>query len=139
MTDHFTVFQLKQDIAAGRVKSRAITQAILDRIRRYDSAIGAYINVFVDKALEQAQAVDDKITAGRPVGPLAGVPIAIKDNLCYTEGLTTCGSKILGNFKPPYNAHVVERLLAADRYLGKTNSTNLRWHQHRKTPALKRP
>jgi len=122
MTDHFTVFQLKQDIAAGRVKSRDITQSFLDRIHRYDTAIGAYLSVFADKALQQAQAVDEKIAAGQPVGSLAGIPIAVKDNLCYTEGLTTCGSKILGNFKPPYNAHVVEKLLAADAViLGKTN------------------
>ena len=66
--------------------------------------------------------VDQKIAAGIPVGPLAGIPIAVKDNMCYTEGKTTCGSKILANFKPPYNAHVVEKLLAADAViLGKTN------------------
>jgi len=73
-------------------------------------------------ALEKAAYVDSRIAAGEPVGQLAGVPIAIKDVLCTTFGATTCASKILENFHAPYNATVVEKLLAADAVIvGKTN------------------
>jgi aspartyl-tRNA(Asn)/glutamyl-tRNA(Gln) amidotransferase subunit A len=117
-----SILQTKEQIRSGQRKSAEITAGILKRIEQYNPSIGAYLSVFADKAIQQANDVDQKIAAGIPVGALAGIPIAVKDNMCYTEGKTTCGSKILGNFKPPYNAHVVEKLLAADAIiLGKTN------------------
>jgi aspartyl-tRNA(Asn)/glutamyl-tRNA(Gln) amidotransferase subunit A len=122
MFDNLSAIELKTQIAAGKVRSQDVTAAMLERVSKYDTAIGAYLNIFAEKAIEQAKAVDAKIAAGQPVGAMAGVPVAIKDNICYSEGLTTCGSKILANFKPPYNANVVEKLLAADAViLGKTN------------------
>jgi len=106
--------QLRDDIAAGKVKSLAATEAVLEAIRKYEPIVGAYISTFEDHAMAKAAQVDDKVTAGQTVGALAGVPVAIKDNMCTTFGATTCASKILENFHSPYNATVVKKLLDAD-------------------------
>jgi aspartyl-tRNA(Asn)/glutamyl-tRNA(Gln) amidotransferase subunit A len=122
MLEGLNAIQLRENIRSGKIQSRQAAEYALKRIEKLNPFIGAYLNVFADKAMEQAGAIDAKVAAGKPVGLLAGVPIAVKDNICYTEGTTTCGSKILANFRPPYNAHVVEKLLAADAViLGKTN------------------
>jgi len=122
MLEGLNAIQLRENIRSGKIQSRQAAEYALKRIEKLNPSIGAYLNVFADKAMEQARAIDAKVAAGKPVGLLAGVPIAVKDNICYTEGTTTCGSKILANFRPPYNAHVVEKLLAADAViLGKTN------------------
>ena len=114
--------ELREQIAAGRIKSAAATEAVFERMERYERVIGAYISTFKEQALARACEIDDKIAAGRQPGPLAGVPVAIKDNICTTFGTTTCASKILENFRAPYNAAVVEKLLAADAVIvGKTN------------------
>ena len=120
--EYTTAKQLRDAIAAGSVTSVAATQAIFDRIDKYEPTIGAFISTFADYALEKASQVDKKIAAGDTLGPLAGVPIAIKDNMCIDHGATTCGSKILENFHAPYNANVVEKLNAADAVIiGKAN------------------
>lgn len=120
--EYTTAKQLRDAVAAGSVTSVAATRAIFDRIDKYEPTIGAFISTFADYALEKASQVDKKIAAGEPVGPLAGVPVAIKDNICIDHGATTCGSKILENFHAPYNANVVEKLKAADAVIiGKTN------------------
>ncbi len=114
--------QLRDRIATGKIKSTAATEAVFNAIKKYEGAIGAYISIFEKQALAKAKEVDDKIAAGEAVGELAGVPVAIKDNMCTTFGATTCASKILENFYSPYNATVIERLLAADAVIvGKTN------------------
>src|SRR5512138_390088 len=99
-----TAMELRDRIAAGQVSSVDATRAILERIDRLNPALGVYLSIFPDRALEAARAVDRKIAAGRPVGALAGVPIAIKDVLCTTFGTTTCASRILQNFHSPYDA-----------------------------------
>jgi len=120
--EELTAKELRDQIAAGRVSSVEVTNAVFERIREFEPVIGAYISTFQDMALEKAANVDSRIAAGEPVGQLAGVPIAIKDVLCTTFGATTCASKILENFHAPYNATVVEKLLAADAVIvGKTN------------------
>lgn len=117
-----TVKQLHDKIAAGQITGTDVVKTVFERIDTYEPTIGAYLSLYQDRALQQAKAIDDKIAAGQPVGPLAGVPIAIKDNMCTTFGATTCGSKILEHFHAPYNAHVVEKLLAADAVIiGKCN------------------
>ncbi|MFO0937462.1 MAG: Asp-tRNA(Asn)/Glu-tRNA(Gln) amidotransferase subunit GatA [Gemmataceae bacterium] len=110
--------------AKGEASAVAITEAYLAAIETRDPKIKAFMfpSETAAWAREQAAAVDAKRKAGQPLGKLAGVPIAIKDVLC-TKGIrTTCSSKILENFIPPYNADSVERLKAADAVLiGKTN------------------
>ncbi|MBA7692006.1 Glutamyl-tRNA(Gln) amidotransferase subunit A [subsurface metagenome] len=114
--------ELRDEIAAGRIKSVAATEAVFETIEKYEPVIGAYISTYRDRALEKAAEVDKRIAGGEAVGGLAGVPIAVKDNMCMTFGATTCASKILENFHAPYNATVVEKLLSADAVIvGKTN------------------
>lgn len=120
--EQLSVRQLRDKIKAGQIKSLAATEAVFEQIDHHEPTIGAYISTFKVQALSRAKEIDDKIAAGRAVGHLAGVPVAIKDNMCTTFGATTCASKILENFHSPYNATVVEKLLAADAVIvGKTN------------------
>ncbi|TFG50848.1 MAG: Asp-tRNA(Asn)/Glu-tRNA(Gln) amidotransferase subunit GatA [Candidatus Brocadiia bacterium] len=113
---------LRDKIVCGQVKSTHAVQAVFDAIDRYEPRLGAFISTFKDRAKEQAAEVDKKIASGARVGALAGVPVAIKDNMCTTFGATTCASKILENYHSPYNSTVVEKLLAADAVIiGKTN------------------
>ena len=120
--EHLTAKALRDKIAGGQIKSADAAGAVFQRIEKFEPKVGAYLSLFKEQAIEQAAAVDGKIAEGEPVGKLAGLPIAIKDNMCTMFGPTTCGSKILQNFHAPYNAHVVEKLLAADAVIiGKTN------------------
>src|SRR6267142_446621 len=87
-----------------------------------DDRVGAYITVTADHARSAARASDTRYREGRPLGPLDGAPIALKDVFCTKGVRTTCSSKILENFVPPYDAHVVERLKDEDAVIfGKTN------------------
>ena len=88
-----TATELRDRIAAGQIRSVEATRAILERIERIDPTVGAYLSVFPERAIQAAEAVDRRIAAGEPVGPLAGVPVAIKDVLCTSFGATTCGSR----------------------------------------------
>jgi aspartyl-tRNA(Asn)/glutamyl-tRNA(Gln) amidotransferase subunit A len=113
---------LRDKIAAGQISSLEATKAVFKRIDKLEPVIGAYISTYPDRAFEAAADIDRRIAAGQSVGRLAGVPVAIKDNMCTTFGATTCASKILENFHAPYNATVVEKLLAADAVIvGKAN------------------
>ena len=104
------------------VTSVELTQQSLQAITVQDANIRAFLSTNADTALAQAKAIDEKRKAGQPVGKLAGLPIAIKDNMCTLGLKTTCASRILENFVPPYDAGVVEKLKAADAVLvGKTN------------------
>ena len=117
-----TAHELHDMIEARKVSSREITQSVLDRISAVEDKVKAFVTVTGDQALETARAVDERIARGEEIGPLAGIPVAIKDNMCTTGVLTTCSSKILHNFKPPYDATVVERLAKAGAVIvGKTN------------------
>jgi len=114
--------ELRDRIRKRQVSSLEATKAVFDRIAKVEPIVGAYISIFEKEALAKAKEVDEKIASGRPVGVLAGVPVAVKDNMCTTFGSTTCASKMLENFHSPYNATVVEKLLAADAVIvGKTN------------------
>jgi aspartyl-tRNA(Asn)/glutamyl-tRNA(Gln) amidotransferase subunit A len=117
-----TAAELAGDLASGATTSVELTQASLDRIAAVDGAVHAFLQVDADHALEAARASDERRAAGRPASTLDGVPIAVKDVLA-TEGLpTTCGSKILEGWVPPYDATVVARVRAAGLpILGKTN------------------
>ena len=113
---------LGRRIAAREVSSREVTAACLDRISAVDGAVHAFLAVDRDRALHTADAIDARIAAGEKLGPLAGVPIAVKDLLCYQGLPTTASSRVLEGWLPPYDATVVERLLDAGLViLGKTN------------------
>jgi aspartyl-tRNA(Asn)/glutamyl-tRNA(Gln) amidotransferase subunit A len=119
---HQAVHELSASFRRGDLTPTAITEAYLARIAALDERVGAYLTVARDQALAAARESEQRWRTGTPRGPLDGVPLAIKDVLC-TRGLpTTCASKILETFVPPYDATVVERLRAAGAViLGKTN------------------
>ncbi|MCH8215701.1 MAG: Asp-tRNA(Asn)/Glu-tRNA(Gln) amidotransferase subunit GatA, partial [Planctomycetes bacterium] len=119
---NFGCKQLVDQISAGQTSSLSATEAVFTAIKARNGEIGAFLALFEAEALAQAQSVDERVAAGNAVGPLAGVPIAVKDNMCMTVGPTTCGSKILEHFHAPYDATVIEKLRAADAVIiGKTN------------------
>ena len=109
-------------VAAGERTAREVLDEHLARIDDRDGEIGAFNLVLADEARAEAERIDAAVSRGEPVGPLAGVPVALKDNLC-TRGIpTTCSSRILEGWQPPYDATVVERLRAAGAVIvGKTN------------------
>jgi aspartyl-tRNA(Asn)/glutamyl-tRNA(Gln) amidotransferase subunit A len=118
MLEYDTLVSARDAIAAKKISSVELTRQALARIDKIEPGILAYNSVYPERALQQAADVD----AGKRAGPLAGVPIAIKDNLCTTFGTTTCSSKMLANFRSPYDATVVQMLEAAGAViLGKTN------------------
>jgi aspartyl-tRNA(Asn)/glutamyl-tRNA(Gln) amidotransferase subunit A len=109
-------------LARGEVSAVGVTQAYLDRIAACDQQIGAFLRVDADAALARAADIDRQRQAGQPLGKLAGLPVAVKDVLCDRSTRTTCASRMLENFRPPYDATVVAKLKAADAVLiGRTN------------------
>ena len=113
---------LVRQLTAGEVTSTQLTETFLDRIARHDGAVKAFLRVDPPAALAQAQEIDRRRKAGKPLGRLAGLPVAVKDLLCTRGEPTTCASRILENFRPPYDATVVAKLRAADAVLiGRTN------------------
>ena len=123
MTKQFaTVVDIVSDIASGKTSAVEVLEQHLARITERESEINAFNLVTTEQARATAQQVDADIKSGKPVGALAGVPVALKDNMC-TRGIeTTCSSKILEGWKPPYNATVVTRLQQAGAVMvGKTN------------------
>jgi aspartyl-tRNA(Asn)/glutamyl-tRNA(Gln) amidotransferase subunit A len=109
-------------IAAGEVSALEVTDAHLARIDAVDDRVSAFLHVAADRARRAARAVDERRAAGQPLGPLAGVPLALKDVFTTTDMPTTCGSAILNGWRPPYDATVTRRLRQAGVViLGKTN------------------
>jgi len=113
--------QIQQELASGRLTAAQLTEQSLSRIEE-TSSLNAYISVLADRARTQAQASDARRAAGKGLGILDGVPVAIKDNLCLEGTRTTCASRILENFVSPYTATAIARLEAAGAVIvGKCN------------------
>lgn len=122
MTLYKSLDALHRMLNGKEITSTELTRAYLDQIEKTDSSVKAFLTVTADTALSQAADADRKIAGGEKIGPLEGIPMALKDNMC-TEGIaTTCGSRILKKFIPPYDATVTERLKASGAVLlGKVN------------------
>ena len=117
-----TATELSAAIREGKATAVEAAEIMLARIEQQEQIFNCYVTVDSEGALRQAKEVQAKIEAGELTGPLAGVPMAVKDNMCTAGLLTTCSSKILGNFVPTYTAEAVLQLKKAGAViLGKTN------------------
>ncbi len=117
-----TAHEIRDAIGRGDATASEVTQSVLARIDAVEDKVQAFVDVWRDYALGRAADIDRRLKAGENVGPLAGVPIGLKDNFCTTEGTTGCCSKILEGFRSPYNGTVVEKLLDSGAvFLGKLN------------------
>jgi aspartyl-tRNA(Asn)/glutamyl-tRNA(Gln) amidotransferase subunit A len=117
-----SIRELHEQLIKKERSAVEITQEALDRIQGLEPKLHSFLHITAQQALEQARAVDAKIAAGEEIGLLAGIPVGIKDNLC-TKGIpTTCASRILENFVPPYESTVTQKLADAGAIMvGKTN------------------
>ncbi|MGE5609048.1 MAG: Asp-tRNA(Asn)/Glu-tRNA(Gln) amidotransferase subunit GatA [Bacillota bacterium] len=113
-----TIQGAREALKSRKISATELVRQSLDRIQKLDGRLKAFNSVYPERALERAKAVDQ----GQVTGPLAGIPLALKDNICTTFGTTTCSSKMLANFRSPYDATVVKKLEAAGAIIvGKTN------------------
>lgn len=123
MTDNLpTIREISEEVKALKVKPTRLVEEAVERIHRLDEKLRAFIHVAEDKALRDAEKLEQELEEGRWRGPLHGIPVAVKD-VFYTRDMpTTAGSKILGNFKPSFDADAVKRLREAGAVIiGKTN------------------
>jgi aspartyl-tRNA(Asn)/glutamyl-tRNA(Gln) amidotransferase subunit A len=111
-----------RNLEAGTISSVELTRAYLDRISAVDVRVGAFLRIDAEGALKRAAEIDTRRAKRQSVGPLAGLPVAVKDIFCERGQLSTCASKILAEFRAPYDSTVIARLKAADAVLiGRTN------------------
>ncbi|KRQ87535.1 Glutamyl-tRNA(Gln) amidotransferase subunit A [Caloramator mitchellensis] len=106
--------EIKDLLIKKEVSAEEVVKSSIERIKEVDGKIDAFLEVFEEDAIENAKSVDKKIANGEEVGALAGIPMAIKDNICLKNQKTTCASKILENFTSPYDATVVRKLKESD-------------------------
>ncbi|PIS31324.1 Asp-tRNA(Asn)/Glu-tRNA(Gln) amidotransferase GatCAB subunit A [Candidatus Saganbacteria bacterium CG08_land_8_20_14_0_20_45_16] len=117
-----TCHELNTLLKEKKLSSIELTEAVFAQIDKVEGKIQAYVTVTKEEALKQAQAADERIKKNENVTPLTGIPIAVKDNMCTKGILTTCSSKILSNYLPPYDATIVTKLKEAGAVIvGKTN------------------
>jgi aspartyl-tRNA(Asn)/glutamyl-tRNA(Gln) amidotransferase subunit A len=117
-----SALQIATEVSGGRLKAETICQEAFARIEQRDPRLHAFLELMPEQARQKAAAIDAAVAAGQPIGPLAGVPVAVKDNICTLAGRTTCASRILEGYRSPYNATVIDRIEAAGAVIvGKTN------------------
>jgi aspartyl-tRNA(Asn)/glutamyl-tRNA(Gln) amidotransferase subunit A len=117
-----SAIELNQALVEGHIRAVEIASSFIDRIRRRDEALGAFLSILSDRAHFQAEAIDRKRRENKPLGKLAGIPIAIKNNMHLKHEITTCGSKFLKNYRAPFDATAVHLLEQEDALiLGTTN------------------
>ncbi|MBA3957137.1 MAG: Asp-tRNA(Asn)/Glu-tRNA(Gln) amidotransferase subunit GatA [Parachlamydiaceae bacterium] len=117
-----SAIELRDKFLKGELSAVAIVQTFLDRIEKYDGQVGAFLTVYRERALAKAKHLDEKRTAKKPLGKLAGIPIAIKDNIHVKGEISTCSSKFLTNYRAPFDSTVVRLLEDEDAIIiGKTN------------------
>src|SRR6266487_258213 len=122
MGTNWTIDGVKEALAAKKVSARELTADFYKRIEARNPELNAFLTLSPERARKQTDRIDALVAAGQPLPPLAGVPVAVKDVISTRGIATTCGSKILQNYIPPYDATAVERLEAAGAViLGKTN------------------
>jgi aspartyl-tRNA(Asn)/glutamyl-tRNA(Gln) amidotransferase subunit A len=124
MTDawRLSAAELARAVTSGELSALDVVESCLGRIAATEASIGAFLSLFEEEAREAAREVDRRRARGESLGALAGVPVAIKDNMNLIGSETTCASRMLGGYRSPYTATAVERLLAADAIvIGKTN------------------
>lgn len=139
MIHTLSAIELRDKFLRGELSAAAITEAFLKRIEKYDGQIGAFLAVFPEKALAKAKALDEKRASGAKLGKLAGIPIAIKDNIHVKGELTTCASKFLINYRAPFDATVTNLLESEDAIIiGKTNLDEFAMGSSTENSALKK-
>ena len=117
-----TISAWRQQLQSGEVSSRELVDQHLKRLESSEPSLNAFVEVTADQARAEASRIDEARAAGETLGPLAGLPLAIKDNLCTKGVRTTCSSRMLEQFVPPYESTVTDRLWQAGGVLvGKTN------------------
>lgn len=120
--NNLTACEIIEKIKKREISAKEVAGQYLKRIEKVDGKIHAFNSVFAEKSLKKADEIDEKIKKNETVGILAGLPIAVKDNMCIKGEKTTCSSKILENYVAPYNATVIEKLEKEDAiFIGKTN------------------
>ncbi|MCW4034700.1 MAG: Asp-tRNA(Asn)/Glu-tRNA(Gln) amidotransferase subunit GatA [Candidatus Bathyarchaeota archaeon] len=117
-----TAHQTIQKIRSGEVTAKECVESVFEQIHKYEPKVNSFVTLVEEQAIKKSKEVDQKIAQGKTVGQLAGVAIAVKDAICTKNITTTCSSRMLENFVPPYDAEVVERIKKADGVIiGKTN------------------
>ena len=130
---------LRDKFLKGELSAVDIVKTFLDRIEKLDGQIGAFLSVFPERALEKAKALDEKRKNGQPLGKLAGIPIAIKDNIHVKGEISTCASNFLVNYRAPFDATVTKLLEEADAIIiGKTNLDEFAMGSSTENSALKK-
>ncbi len=136
--NELTAHEISKLIKKGEISSEEVTKSVFERIEKIEKKIGSFITLMKEEALRQAKLVDKKIKKEKKISSLAGIPVAIKDNICIDGVLTTCSSKILKDFKSPYDATVIEKLRENDLvFIGKTNMDEFAMGSSTKNSAFK--